>query len=137
MSKTNIAPIWPETEDRPAIHVSPVTHGSHGPEHQYEILRLCNQVHGIQLLVAMDCGVGWWDIMGRSRIAKVTEARRISIYLAAKVTGLSHSEIAAMLNRDRSSVSIAIREMESLVTVNPTLATRMTRLSAAAIRNWP
>ncbi len=74
----------------------------------------------LQLLqsVSRATGVPTASLLGRSRHAKVTQARSIFAFLATRL-GISTAQTGEFLRRDRSAIQHAIRTIEAELLLNP------------------
>lgn len=63
--------------------------------------------------VAAEFGVRVTDLAGRQRYRRISEPRQAYYYLAHKLTGYGPQEIAAWINKDRTSAVKGIERIES------------------------
>jgi len=91
---------------------TPPKNGNWGPL----LDRMPHAVHTL-LVVAGYCGVLADDIVGRSRITKIANARHVVAYLLSTDCQMSSVHIGRVLNRDHSSVLYGIRHIRELVEV--------------------
>lgn len=78
--------------------------------------------------VAKKYGVSVEDILGRRRVAEISNARHISIYLIRRATELSLPSIGQIFDRDHSTIMSSISTVEKLIQKNPLLEAELKEL---------
>lgn len=64
-------------------------------------------------VVALEYGVTWERLMGRSRAVRNCEPRQVAMHLCRKLTGKSLPRIARVFDRDHSTVLSNVRAIEA------------------------
>lgn len=82
------------------------------------------------LAVSEEMGVDVDDILGRSRLAEVVEARQLVAYLLGIDYGLDAAVIGRVLDRDRSTVLHSIQKTRRRLRLETTLLERLERIRA-------
>ena len=63
-------------------------------------------------LIARERGVPLSELLGRNRLAHVSAARQLAMYLTCTLLGRTLTEVGALFGRDRSTVAYACRLIE-------------------------
>ncbi len=75
------------------------------------IIRQCSEFYGVSVE----------DILSDKRKKEISSARRCTMYVVREILGLSYPKIAAIFNKDHSSVIYAIKETDKQVEADPRL----------------
>jgi len=78
-------------------------------------------------------GIGATEIMGRSRIYPVSEARMVAMYLVMKHTHTGMHYTAARFGRTRGSADYADKTIRKLLTIDKKLKQRIKEIESVAI----
>ena len=80
----------------------------------------------ILLEVSAEYDVSIDEITGQKRVAKISDARQIAMYIMREITPMSLPEIGKQFeNRDHATVHHAIKRVEDKIRSNPNLKLRI------------
>ena len=70
------------------------------------------------------------DILGKSKIKNIANARQIAVYLIRKLTGLTLEDIGKVFDRDHSTILHSIRKVEDSLPTTPELSDMIRDITA-------